>query len=149
MKKISILYVCALSLLLFQTSCKKDDEAPAPSPMIGEWELYKVNVDFPGTSQADGDYPANVFVDFYKITFNADNSFLEEVSAGGPINPLEGEWTLTNKEVTLNYDTAGDDETYTLNTENTLMTGESFNANFGTQEEPDIAAVKFIFRKNQ
>ncbi|QHT69556.1 lipocalin family protein [Rhodocytophaga rosea] len=149
MKKISILYVCALSLLLFQTSCNKDDEAPAPNPMIGEWELYRLNVDFPGTSQSDGDYPANSFFNLYKITFNADDSFVEEVSAGGPISNNEGEWTLTNKEVTLNYDSGGDDETFTLNTENTLMTGETFNVNFGTEAAPNVGAVKFIFKKNQ
>jgi hypothetical protein len=147
MKKLHLLYILALSLLLFQTSCKKDDD-PAPNPLIGEWELDRVNLDFPTAyNSSDGNYPPTFFFDIYKITFKADNTFMLEVSAGSPIQELEGDWKLNGKEVTLDFDGSSDSETYTLNEDNTTMTGESSNATFEIGDQDVTAAVRLILKK--
>ena len=148
MKNLRLLYILALSLLVFQTSCKKDDD-PAPNPLIGEWNLDRVRLDFPGSSTDDGNYPPSIAFAVYKITFKTDNTFLFEVSAGGPIQEVEGEWELNGKEVTLDFDGSADSEVYTLNEDNTTMTGESFNATFPNDDGSSVtAAVSFILRKD-
>jgi hypothetical protein len=148
MKKLRLVYLLAISLMVFASACNKDDDEPAPPPVIGTWLLDRYQI-------SDAPAPYNelngIGYDFYilsgvgsRLTINNNGNFSEVRKFNGYVFDLNGTWEFTNNQLNLNYEDE-DQDNVSLTYEATIdrLLGEKYpfrdtidsvEVNFNVQE---------------
>lgn len=131
MKKNPLLLVLLCAFTLAVSSCNNDDDAPAPPPVVGVWELDRLEIsDMPAPySNFNGTGYDNylLFAQASRLDIQSDRSFDEVYKTNGTVLDFDGTWEFngTSNELDLNYtDTDIDDITLTYDPAKMRLYGE-------------------------
>jgi hypothetical protein len=128
MKKNSLL-VLLFAFTFAVSSCKKDDD-PAPPPVVGVWELDRLEIsDMPaaysGLNGAGYDNNYFLYYQVSRIEVKNDKTFTETYKSTGLVSDYDGTWEFTNNTLNLNYsDTDIDDISLTYDPTKMRLFGE-------------------------
>lgn len=118
MKKISVLFVCALVLSTFLSSCSSDDDSPSTSSseIEGKWNYNKLSFSQNGVSTPEVNHPENetgCTKDF--VEFKAGGILnIGDYTTGCAFAQYPGTWTKTGNNLTATAPTLGMSETFEI-----------------------------------
>lgn len=154
-QRLYILAFFALSVAL--TSCKKDEDEPAPVPeVVGKWSLdYGLlsgfqNANLNGAKidpYSEIDFGGFFYTSQIHILNNENKTFVEVYRHQGGVEDLTGKWTFDAGKLTLDYDLSDiDNEVFTLETKDGLQQLVS-----PTKDMPldsvTVGKIQYIYRK--
>jgi hypothetical protein len=118
MKKISVLFVCALVLSTFLSSCSSDDDSPSTSSfeIEGKWNYNKLSYNQNGITTPEVDHPENeVGCSKDYVEFKAGGILtLGDYTTGCAFTQHSGTWTKTGNNMTASAPSLGMSDTFEI-----------------------------------